>query len=73
MPSQTPIQPVVVGDDKQALAIGRKLEEQGILVGVIRPPTVPNNTARLRITLSAAHTEEQVNTLLNALEQCYAH
>jgi 8-amino-7-oxononanoate synthase len=73
MPSRTPIQPVVIGDDKEALAIGKKLEEQGILVGVIRPPTVPNNTARLRITLSAAHTEEQVNTLLDALEQCYAH
>jgi 8-amino-7-oxononanoate synthase len=73
MPSQTPIQPVLIGDDKQALAIGKKLEQLGILVGVIRPPTVPKNTARLRITLSAAHSEAQVTALLDALEQCHAH
>jgi 8-amino-7-oxononanoate synthase len=73
MPSETPIQPVIIGDDKQALDIGAKLEKQGILVGVIRPPTVPKNTARLRITFSAAHTEQDVNRLLSALEQAYAH
>lgn len=73
MPSMTPIQPVIIGEDKKALEIGAKLEEQGILVGVIRPPTVPKNTARLRITFSAAHTEQDVNRLLSALEQAYAH
>ena len=73
MPSMTPIQPVIIGDDKQALDIGAKLEKQGILVGVIRPPTVPKNTARLRITFSAAHTEQDVERLLVALEQAYAH
>lgn len=73
MPSMTPIQPVIIGDDKQALDIGAKLEKQGILVGVIRPPTVPKNTARLRITFSAAHTEQDVDRLLVALEQAYAH
>ncbi|GLP99976.1 8-amino-7-oxononanoate synthase [Methylophaga thalassica] len=73
MPSMTPIQPVIIGDDKQALEIGARLEQQGILVGVIRPPTVPKNTARLRITFSAAHTEEDVERLLVALEQAYAH
>lgn len=73
MPSMTPIQPVIIGDDKQALDIGAKLEKQGILVGVIRPPTVPKNTARLRITFSAAHTEQDVDKLLVALEQAYAH
>ncbi|MEC9413841.1 MAG: 8-amino-7-oxononanoate synthase [Pseudomonadota bacterium] len=73
MPSMTPIQPVIIGDDKQALEIGAKLEKQGILVGVIRPPTVPKNTARLRITISAAHTEQDVDRLLVALEQAYAH
>jgi len=73
MPSMTPIQPVIIGDDKKALEIGARLEEQGILVGVIRPPTVPKNTARLRITFSAAHTEQDVDRLLVALEQAYAH
>jgi 8-amino-7-oxononanoate synthase len=73
MPSMTPIQPVIIGDDKQALEIGARLEKQGILVGVIRPPTVPKNTARLRITFSAAHTEQDVDRLLVALEQAYAH
>jgi 8-amino-7-oxononanoate synthase len=73
MPSITPIQPVIIGEDKQALEIGARLEQQGILVGVIRPPTVPKNTARLRITFSAAHTEQDVDRLLVALEQAYAH
>ena len=73
MSSETPIQPVIIGEDKKALEIGAKLEEQGILVGVIRPPTVPKNTARLRITFSAAHTEQDVDRLLIALEQAYAH
>ncbi|WP_330110328.1 8-amino-7-oxononanoate synthase [Methylophaga thalassica] len=73
MPSMTPIQPVIIGDDKKALEIGARLEQQGILVGVIRPPTVPKNTARLRITFSAAHTEQDVDRLLVALEQAYAH
>lgn len=73
MPSQTPIQPVLIGDDKKALGIGKALEQQGILVGVIRPPTVPKNTARLRITFSAAHSEKDVEKLLNALEQAVAH
>ncbi|BDZ74469.1 8-amino-7-oxononanoate synthase [Methylophaga marina] len=73
MCSETPIQPVIIGEDKKALEIGAKLEEQGILVGVIRPPTVPKNTARLRITFSAAHTEQDVDRLLVALEQAYAH
>ncbi|AFJ02466.1 8-amino-7-oxononanoate synthase [Methylophaga frappieri] len=73
MASQTAIQPILIGDDKQALKLGQQLEEHGILTGVIRPPTVPKNTARLRITLSAAHTEVQVNQLLSALEQCHVH
>ncbi len=67
MESQTPIQPVIIGDSGEALAIAEQLEKQGILVTAIRPPTVPANTARLRVTLSAAHTEEDVNKLLEAL------
>jgi 8-amino-7-oxononanoate synthase len=73
MPSATPIQPVIIGDDQAALTIGQQLEQQGILVGVIRPPTVAKGTARLRITLSAEHSEQDVNTLLSALETVSAH
>jgi 8-amino-7-oxononanoate synthase len=73
MPSQTAIQPLLIGDDKKALKLGQDLEQQGILVGIIRPPTVPKNTARLRITLSAAHEAEHINKLLNALERSYVH
>jgi 8-amino-7-oxononanoate synthase len=67
MPSDTPIQPVVVGEARRALALARRLRELGILVVAIRPPTVPVGTARLRISFSAAHTEEDVDRLLAAL------
>ncbi|WP_298613512.1 8-amino-7-oxononanoate synthase [uncultured Thiothrix sp.] len=69
MPSQTAIQPILVGENAKALAISQQLEQQGILITAIRPPTVPINTARLRITLSAAHTEQQVELLLDKLNQ----
>jgi len=67
MDSSTPIQPVVLGDADTALAASRALEAQGLLVTAIRPPTVPAGQARLRITLSAAHEEEHVDRLLDAL------
>ncbi|MDQ5768513.1 8-amino-7-oxononanoate synthase [Thiothrix subterranea] len=67
MPSDTAIQPMLVGSSEQALSISRKLEARGILVTAIRPPTVPVETARLRVTLSAAHTVEDVERLLDAL------
>jgi 8-amino-7-oxononanoate synthase len=66
-PSETPIQPLVVGDNRRALAWSQALEAAGILVTAIRPPTVPQGSARLRVTLSAAHTEADVDTLLEAL------
>ncbi len=68
MDSLTPIQPILMGDDKQAIKIGKALEKKGILVGVIRAPTVPEGSARLRITFSANHSEQDVTQLLNALE-----
>lgn len=68
MASNTPIQPIVVGSNEDALRISAALKARGLLVTAIRPPTVPAGTARLRITLSAAHSAEQVNQLLNALE-----
>jgi 8-amino-7-oxononanoate synthase len=67
MDSTTPIQPIVAGTSRQALAWSRRLEEQGLLVSAIRPPTVPEGSARLRITLSANHTDRQLDRLLNAL------
>ena len=67
MNSHTPIQPVVVGDSAQAMQLSAKLREQGIIVGAIRPPTVAAGSARLRITLTAAHTTEQVQRLIDAL------
>jgi 8-amino-7-oxononanoate synthase len=68
MASDTPIQPLLVGSSEKALAISAALRERGIYITAIRPPTVPNGTARLRITLSAAHSEPQVDQLLAALE-----
>jgi 8-amino-7-oxononanoate synthase len=68
MESSTPIQPLVVGEAEDALALSAKLKERGLLVAAIRPPTVPAGSARLRITLTAAHTEQQVDALLDALK-----
>jgi len=65
--SLTPIQPLIAGTSSRALAWSRALESAGILVTPIRPPTVPEGTARLRITLSAAHEETDVDRLLDAL------
>jgi 8-amino-7-oxononanoate synthase len=68
MPSETPIQPLLAGTSARALAWGAALERQGILVSAIRPPTVPEGSARLRVTLSAAHSRQQVERLLGAME-----
>jgi 8-amino-7-oxononanoate synthase len=67
--SWTPIQPLLIGDAGRAVALSEALQEQGILISAIRPPTVPVGTARLRITFSAAHSEQQVDRLLEALEK----
>jgi len=67
MPSETPIQPIISGSAEQALAMSARLEEQGILVSAIRPPTVPEGSARLRVTFSANHRDEDVDRLLEAL------
>ncbi|TVP57306.1 MAG: 8-amino-7-oxononanoate synthase [Halomonadaceae bacterium] len=67
MPSATPIQPIMVGSAHEALRLSTALEEQGVLVTAIRPPTVPLGGARLRVTFSAAHTEAHLDQLLEAL------
>ena len=69
MPSNTAIQPLVVGSNHAALALSEYLQDKGILVPAIRPPTVPVNTARLRISLSAAHREHDVITLAKAINE----
>jgi 8-amino-7-oxononanoate synthase len=65
--SHSPIQGVVLGAPGRALEVSARLYEQGLWVAAIRPPTIPHGTARLRITLSAAHSESEVDQLLDAL------
>ncbi|MEJ2435336.1 MAG: aminotransferase class I/II-fold pyridoxal phosphate-dependent enzyme, partial [Pseudolabrys sp.] len=72
MDSPSPIQPLVLGSAERALAASDALAARGILVTAIRPPTVPEGTARLRITLSAAHDEAHVDRLLESLVQVLA-
>jgi 8-amino-7-oxononanoate synthase len=67
-PSEMPIQPIIIGDPGRAVAISAALEEAGVLVTAIRPPTVPVGTSRLRVTFTAAHLPGDVDRLLDALE-----
>ena len=72
LPSDTAIQPLVVGDNATALALADGLQRAGFAVSAIRPPTVPVGTARLRFTLSAAHQAEDVAALVQALQSVAA-
>lgn len=65
-----PIQPVPLGSSQRALDVSAALRERGLWVTAIRPPTVPRGSARLRVTLSAAHTDEHVDRLLDGLDAC---
>ena len=69
LPSDTPIQPLLVGGNREALALSDALRARGILVPAIRPPTVPKGEARLRISLSAAHSKDDVRRLAEALKE----
>ncbi|MDO6748974.1 aminotransferase class I/II-fold pyridoxal phosphate-dependent enzyme, partial [Gilvimarinus sp. 1_MG-2023] len=69
MPSESPIQPLMIGDEASAMAISTELQQRGLWVTAIRPPTVPNGSSRLRITLTAAHTTAQIDQLLTALDE----
>jgi 8-amino-7-oxononanoate synthase len=68
----SPIVPFILGDETGALAASRALEDRGLLVSAIRPPTVPSGTARLRVTLSAAHSDAQVDALIGELSRIAA-
>ena len=67
--SETPIQPIILGSSENSLHASDQLLKAGILVPAIRPPTVPNNTARLRVSFSATHTKSHIDQLIVALEQ----
>jgi len=69
LPSDTPIQPLIVGNNAAAVTLSRALLDRGLLVPAIRTPTVPQGTARLRITLSAAHTSDDIEQLIAALHE----
>ncbi|HTY92584.1 MAG TPA: 8-amino-7-oxononanoate synthase [Steroidobacteraceae bacterium] len=73
LPSVSPIQPLLLGDSGRALALSEALFAAGFWVAAIRPPTVPKGSARLRITLSAAHTEAQVDALIETLAGVLSH
>jgi 8-amino-7-oxononanoate synthase len=70
MDSNTPIQPILINDDQLVSTVNQQLRDKGFMVGAIRPPTVPAGTGRLRITLSANHSDEQIDQLLEALDSC---
>jgi 8-amino-7-oxononanoate synthase len=70
MDSQTPIQPVLINNDQLVIQINQQLRSRGFMVGAIRPPTVPAGSGRLRITLSANHSHQQIDQLLDALQAC---
>ena len=72
LPSQTAIQPLIIGENSAALNVMSKLQEMSIWAPAIRPPTVPAGTARLRISLSAAHTAEDVDSLVEGLRHIAA-
>ena len=69
--SNSAIQPLLIGDNQRAVAISNALFEQGFLVSAIRPPTVPQGSARLRVTFSALHEEQHIDRLLDAIYQIY--
>ncbi|EMI20717.1 amino-7-oxononanoate synthase [Rhodopirellula maiorica SM1] len=68
--NSVPIVPLIIGEDANAMTATESLMESGFFVPAIRPPTVPSGTARLRLSLSASHTDVMVESLLNAIKRC---
>ncbi|MEA5533967.1 8-amino-7-oxononanoate synthase [Crocosphaera sp. XPORK-15E] len=71
--SDSPIIPVIIGDETKALKLSQYLEKYKILATAIRPPTVPPNTSRIRLVLSSQHTKEQINYLIDILKKWHEH
>ncbi|HEB86864.1 MAG TPA: aminotransferase class I/II-fold pyridoxal phosphate-dependent enzyme, partial [Gammaproteobacteria bacterium] len=71
MKSDTAIQPLLLGSSEKAVRVSRHLKEQGFLISAIRPPTVPDGQARLRITFSAEHDREHIDRLLEVLDTLF--
>ena len=67
MDSETAIQPIVIGEVNKTLELSEQLRSDGIWLTAIRPPTVPSGTARLRVTLSSEHSQQNIEKLLNSL------
>lgn len=68
--SQTQIIPVILGDEERVMKVKTKLAERGLFVAAIRPPSVPQKTARLRLSLTTLHTEDNLKALLKGLDEC---
>lgn len=68
--SDTAIQPILIGDVEDTMKLSEKLKQSGVLVSAIRPPTVPEGTARLRITLCAEHSHDQIEKLVETITNC---
>jgi len=66
--AESPIIPIIIGSAEDALTISTRLYENGILLPAIRPPTVPLGTSRLRVSLMATHSKEDINKLINTLK-----
>ncbi|NOZ38146.1 MAG: aminotransferase class I/II-fold pyridoxal phosphate-dependent enzyme, partial [Gammaproteobacteria bacterium] len=73
MKSNTAIQPLLLGSSEKAVRISQRLDDAGFLISAIRPPTVPNDQARLRITFSAEHECEHIDRLLETLDALFKH
>jgi 8-amino-7-oxononanoate synthase len=71
LPSSSAIQPIMIGDSQRAVDISNALLNEGLLVSAIRPPTVPQGSARLRVTFSAQHETQHIDRLLTALDQLH--
>ena len=71
--SETSIQPIVLGPTERTMKVASYLKSQGIWAGAMRPPTVPRGTSRLRLTITAAHTMEDVQQLVSTLVQGVKH
>ncbi|HEY4821830.1 MAG TPA: 8-amino-7-oxononanoate synthase, partial [Xanthobacteraceae bacterium] len=67
--AQSPIVPIIIGSAAAALAAGRRLEEEGFLAVAIRPPTVPEGTARLRLAFTAAHPDAEIERLADLVRE----